>query len=85
LSTSRIAFLVTSPISRITPIILIMFSVSPVMSSAAMTPASDSGSDSMMAIEHRRDGEARFTEGDGRRPHRRDRRGRKALEKLRKK
>ena len=49
LSTSRIAFFVTSPISMITPIMLIMLNVSSVSSSASSTPMSDSGSDSMMA------------------------------------
>ena len=48
-STSRIAFFVTRPISMIRPIMLMMFRVSPVASSATATPTSDSGSDSMIA------------------------------------
>ena len=48
-STSRIAFLVTSPISMISPIMLMMFRLSPVASSASATPTSDSGSESMIA------------------------------------
>ncbi len=48
-SISRIAFLATMPIRRITPIIDIMFSVSFVMMSASTTPMSDSGSEMRMA------------------------------------
>ena len=48
-STSRIAFLVTSPISMIRPIMLMMFKVSRVKKSITATPTSDSGSDSMIA------------------------------------
>ena len=49
-SISRIAFFATIPIKRITPIIDMMFSVSPVISSASTTPMSDSGSEIRMAI-----------------------------------
>jgi hypothetical protein len=49
-STSRIAFLVTRPISITMPITEKMFSVLPVTSSATSTPISDSGSDTMIAI-----------------------------------
>ena len=48
-SMSRIAFFATMPISRMTPIMLMMLSVSPVSISAPTTPMSDSGSDSMIA------------------------------------
>ena len=48
-SMSRIAFLATMPMSRITPIRLMMFSVSPVASSISTTPISDSGSDIRIA------------------------------------
>ena len=48
-STSRIAFLVTRPISMMRPIMLMMLRVSPVARSASATPTSDSGSDSMIA------------------------------------
>ena len=48
-SIRRMAFLVTSPISRISPIIDIMFSVSPVSSRATSTPTNESGSENMMA------------------------------------
>ena len=43
------AFFATMPISRITPIRLMRFSVSPVISSASTTPISDSGSESRIA------------------------------------
>ncbi len=43
------AFLVTSPISMITPIMLMMLNVPRVTISASITPISDSGSDSMIA------------------------------------
>ncbi len=48
-STSRIAFLVTSPISMMKPIIENMFSVERHASSASTTPISDSGSEAMIA------------------------------------
>ena len=43
------AFLATMPISRITPIRLMMLSVSRVISSASTTPISESGSDTRIA------------------------------------
>ncbi|MNT05147.1 hypothetical protein D3C72_1397560 [compost metagenome] len=49
-STSRIAFLVTSPISMMKPMIENMFSVERNSSSAANTPTSVSGSEVMIAI-----------------------------------
>ena len=54
-SISRIAFLATMPISRMTPIMLIRLSVEPVTSSASITPISDSGSDIMIASGSRND------------------------------
>ena len=48
-STSRIAFLVTRPISMMKPIIENMLSVVPVRSSARKTPISENGSDAMIA------------------------------------
>ena len=54
-SISRIAFLATIPIKRITPISDMMFSVSPVMSSASTTPISDSGNEIRIAIGSRND------------------------------
>ena len=48
-STSRIAFLVTSPISITRPIIEKTFRVLRVSSSASITPIKDKGSDAMMA------------------------------------
>ena len=48
-STSRIAFLVTRPMSMMRPIMLMMFKVSPVRRSATATPTSDRGSESMIA------------------------------------
>ena len=49
-SISRIAFLATMPISRITPIMLMMFERrARDQQSASITPISDSGSDSMIA------------------------------------
>ncbi len=45
----RMAFLATIPISRMTPMRLMMLSVSPVTSSANTTPMSDSGSETRMA------------------------------------
>ena len=48
-STSRMAFLVTSPISMMKPIIEKMLSVVPVSSSARNTPMSENGSDAMIA------------------------------------
>ena len=54
-SISRIAFLATMPISRMTPIRLMMFSVSPVISSASTTPISESGSDIRIASGSRND------------------------------
>ena len=48
-STSRIAFLVTRPISITRPIIENRFSVERVTSSASITPISASGSEAMMA------------------------------------
>jgi hypothetical protein len=44
-SSSRIAFFATSPISMITPIELIRFTVPPVSSSASTTPIRLSGSE----------------------------------------
>ena len=41
--------MVTSPISMISPIMLMMFRLSPVAKSAIATPTSDSGSESMIA------------------------------------
>ena len=43
------AFFATMPISRITPIRLMMLSVSPVTSSASTTPISESGSEIRIA------------------------------------
>jgi len=48
-SISRMAFLATIPINRITPIRLMMLSVSRVTISASTTPISDSGSEIRMA------------------------------------
>ena len=48
-STSRMAFLVTRPISMMRPIMLMMLRLSPVASRARATPTSDSGSESMIA------------------------------------
>ena len=48
-STSRIAFLVTSPISMIRPMSDMMLIVSPVMASVPAMPTIDSGSESMIA------------------------------------
>ena len=48
-STSRIAFLVTRPISMIRPISDMMLMVSPVSTSMPAMPTIDSGSDSMIA------------------------------------
>jgi hypothetical protein len=54
-STSRIAFFVTKPMSRMRPIMLMMLKVVRVASSARMTPTIDSGIDSMMASGCRND------------------------------
>ncbi len=48
-STMRIAFLVTRPMSMITPIMLMMLKVPRVTMSPSMTPIRERGSDSMMA------------------------------------
>ena len=48
-SITRMAFLVTRPINRISPIIDIMFNVSFARYSKPATPINDSGSDSMIA------------------------------------
>ena len=44
------AFLVTSPINMITPIIEKMFSVCPAIASPPTAPTSDSGSDNMITL-----------------------------------
>ena len=49
-STSRIAFLVTSPMSRIMPMLVIMDMLSPVTSSIMTMPTMDSGRLSMMVM-----------------------------------
>jgi hypothetical protein len=49
------AFLATIPMSMITPIMLMRFSVVFVASIASMTPISDSGRDNMMASGSRND------------------------------
>ena len=54
-SMSRIAFFATMPISRITPIRLMMLIVLPVIARLSITPMSDSGSDSMIASGSRND------------------------------
>ena len=65
-STSRIAFLVTRPISRMRPIMLIMLNVSPRERAApSITPTSDSGSESMIASGCRKRAELRWP-GSGR-------------------
>ena len=48
-STRRMAFFATMPNSRMTPMRLLMLSVSPVAMSAMTTPMSDSGSDRRIA------------------------------------
>ena len=48
-SMRRIAFFATIPISRITPMSDMMFSVSPVINSASTTPINESGSEIMIA------------------------------------
>ena len=52
---SRIAFFATMPMSRMTPMRLMMLSVSPVSISAPTTPMSESGSESMIASGSRND------------------------------
>jgi len=48
-STSRMAFLVTRPMSMMSPMSDMMFTVSPVRNNMPAMPTTDKGSDSMMA------------------------------------